>query len=131
MYLVFCHVIKKYKRRYPENAKITKHSLLKVPKEENNEEQLQTKQMPYMKQLMTNHLKTIQEAHGPRLVHLSKIATADMQMQMLCNIFPILSLQVMKGSSYEQFLVLKNKNVLVFFIIIIILPYIGITVNGA
>ena len=27
-----------------------------------------------------------QEAHGPRLAHLSNIATADMQM--LCNIFP-------------------------------------------
>ena len=30
-----------------------------------------------------------QEAHGPRVAHLSDIATADMQM--LCNIFPILS----------------------------------------
>ena len=29
-----------------------------------------------------------QEAYGPRLAHLSDIATADMQM--LCNIFPIL-----------------------------------------
>ena len=35
----------------------------------------------------------------------------------------------MKGSSFEQFLVLK-KNVL-FFSIIIILPYMGMTVNGA
>ena len=33
----------------------------------------------------------IQEAHGPRLAHLSDITTADMQM--LCNIFPILSSQ--------------------------------------
>ena len=32
-------------------------------------------------------------------------------MQMLCRIFPILSLQQMKGSSFEQFLVLKKKNV--------------------
>ena len=32
-------------------------------------------------------------------------------MQMLCIIFPILSLQLMKGSSFEQFLVLK-KNML-------------------
>ena len=35
-----------------------------------------------------------QEAHGPWLANLSEIATADMQM--LCNIFPILSLQLMK-----------------------------------
>ena len=35
-----------------------------------------------------------QEAHGPRFAHLSDIATADMQM--LCNIFPILSSQLMK-----------------------------------
>ena len=48
-----------------------------------------------------------QEAHGPRFAHLSDIATADMQM--LCNIFPILSSQLMKISSFEQFLVLKNK----------------------
>ena len=50
-----------------------------------------------------------QEAHGPRFAHLSDIATADMQM--LCNIFPILSSQLMKISSFEQFLVLK-KNIL-------------------
>ena len=31
----------------------------------------------------------IQEAQGPRVAHLSDIATEDMQM--LCNIFPILS----------------------------------------
>ena len=48
-----------------------------------------------------------QEAHGPRFAHLSDIATADMQM--LCNIFPILSLQLMKISSFEQFLVLKKN----------------------
>ena len=30
----------------------------------------------------------IQEAHGPQLAHLSETATADMQMA--CNIFPIL-----------------------------------------
>ena len=30
-----------------------------------------------------------QEAHGPQLAHLSETATADMQMA--CNIFPILS----------------------------------------
>ena len=51
------------------------------------------------------HLK--QEAHGPRFAHLSDIATADMQM--LCNIFPILSSQLMKISSFEQFLVLKKN----------------------
>ena len=55
-----------------------------------------------------------QEAHGPPLAHLSEIATADMQNQTLCNIFLIQSLQPMKGSSFEQFLVFK-KNVLFFF----------------
>ena len=48
-----------------------------------------------------------QEAHGPRFAHLSDTATADMQM--LCNIFPILSSQLMKISSIEQFLVLKKN----------------------
>ena len=48
-----------------------------------------------------------QEAHGPRFAHLSDIATADMQM--LCNIFQILSSQLMKISSFEQFLVLKKN----------------------
>ena len=56
-----------------------------------------------------------QEAHGPRFAHLSDIATAHMQM--LCNIFPILSSQLMKISSFEQFLVLKE--------------YMGLTVSGA
>ena len=37
-----------------------------------------------------------QEDHGPRLTHLSDIATADMQM--LCNIFSIISSQLMKRS---------------------------------
>ena len=50
-----------------------------------------------------------QEAHGPRVAHLSDIATADMQM--LCNIFPILSSQLMKRSSFKQFLILK-KNII-------------------
>ena len=36
-----------------------------------------------------------QETHMPQLAHLSEIATADMQM--LCNIFPILSLQLEKA----------------------------------
>ena len=48
-----------------------------------------------------------QEVHGPRLAHLSDIATADMQM--LCNIFPILSSQLMEISSFDQFLVLKKN----------------------
>ena len=52
-------------------------------------------------------LRTKQEAHGPRFAHLSDIATADMQM--LCNIYPILSSQLMKISSFEQFLVLKKN----------------------
>ena len=47
-----------------------------------------------------------QEAHGPRVAHLSEIATADTQM--LCNIFPILSSQVMKRSSFKQFFILKK-----------------------
>ena len=49
----------------------------------------------------------IQEAHWLRFAHLSDIATADMQM--LCNIYPILSSQLMKISSLEQFLVLKKN----------------------
>ena len=48
-----------------------------------------------------------QETHRPRLAHLSDTATADMQM--LCNIFPILSSQQIKISSFEQFLVLRKK----------------------
>ena len=48
-----------------------------------------------------------QEAQGPRFAHLSDIATADMQM--LRNIYPILSSQLMKISSFEQFLVLKKN----------------------
>ena len=61
-------------------------------------------------------LKSLQEAQGPRVAHLSDIATADMQM--LCNIFPILSSQLMKRSSFKQFLILK-KNIY------------GMPVNGA
>ena len=50
-----------------------------------------------------------QEANGPQLAHLSEIASADMQM--LCIIFPILSLQlIMKESSFKQVLSLKKKN---------------------
>ena len=60
--------------------------------------------------------KRKQEAHGPRFAHLSDTATADMQM--LCNIFPILSSQLMKISSFEQFLILKKNNM-------------GLTVNRA
>ena len=41
------------------------------------------------------------EAHRPQLDHRSEIATVDMQM--LGNIFPILSLQLKKGSSFQQF----------------------------
>ena len=55
--------------------------------------------------LKSKHLK--QEAHGPRVAHLSDIATADMQM--LCNIFPILSSQLMTRSSFKQFFILKKK----------------------
>ena len=48
-----------------------------------------------------------QEAHGPRVAHLSDIATADIQM--LGNIFPILSSQLMKRSSFKQFLILEKN----------------------
>ena len=48
----------------------------------------------------TNAGATKQEAHRPWLAHLSEIATANMQM--LCNVFPVLSWQLMKGSSSEQ-----------------------------
>ena len=58
-----------------------------------------------------------QEAHGPGVAHLSDIATADMQM--LCNIFPVLSSQLMKRSTFKQFLILK-KNIIY-----------GMTVNAA
>ena len=61
--------------------------------------------------------KTKQEAHGPRVAHLSDIATADIQM--LCNIFPVLSSQIMKRSTFKQFLILR-KNITS-----------GMTVNGA
>ena len=60
--------------------------------------------------LVTDHEKfekEKQEAHGPRLAHLNDITTADMQT--LCNIFPILSSQPMKRSSFEQFLVLRKN----------------------
>ena len=56
--------------------------------------------------------RTKQKAHRPLLAHLSEIATADMHL--LCNTFLILSLQLMKGSSFKQFLVLKKKNVFFF-----------------
>ena len=61
--------------------------------------------------------KKTQEAQGPRLVHLSNIATVDMQM--LCNIFanPIIATIEKTGSSFKQFLVLKM--------------IMGMTVNGA
>ena len=62
---------------------------------------------------MTNVLKieieTKQEAHGPRVAHLSDIHVATAEMQMLCNIFPILSSQLMKRSSFKQFFILKKK----------------------
>ena len=63
-----------------------------------------------------NKQNKYKEANGPRVAHLSDIATADMHM--LCNIFPILSLQLMKRSSFKKFLILK-KNIY------------GMTVNGA
>ena len=55
-----------------------------------------------------------QEAHGPRFAHLSDIATADMQM--LCNIFPILS---------------TNENIIIWAVLSFEEEYMGLTVNGA
>ena len=59
--------------------------------------------------IMTARLFKKQEAHRPWLAHLSETATAAMHL--LCNIFSIVSLQLKKGSSFKQFLVLKSKNV--------------------
>ena len=56
-------------------------------------------QLDYWKLENPTNSKLEQEAHGPRFAHLSDIATADMQM--LCNIFPILSSQLMKISSFD------------------------------
>ena len=70
--------------------------------------------------------KNKQEAHGSQLAHLSEIDTADMQM--LCNIYPKLSLQLLKGSSVKQFLVLKKKNVFFYYYFF---PYMSMTGNGA
>ena len=51
----------------------------------------ETGQKLYVPAIATGDIKK-QEAHGPRVTHLSGIASADMQM--LCNIFPILSSQL-------------------------------------
>ena len=72
----------------------------------------------YSPQYINRQIINKQEAHGPRVAHLSDIATADMQM--LCNIFfPVHSSQQMKRSTFKQFLILK-KNIIY-----------GMTVNGA
>ena len=57
--------------------------------------------------ILTANTVGIFYTRGPRVAHLSDIATADMQM--LCNIFPILSSQLMKRSSFKQFFILKKK----------------------
>ena len=44
---------------------------------------------PFYTALLPHSDKNKQETHGPQLARLSKTATADMQME--CNIFPILS----------------------------------------
>ena len=71
-----------YTWRYPgnRNTTIMNQSLHMVPKE--------------------GEVRNKQEAHGPWVTHLSDIATADMQM--LCNIFPILSSQLMERSSFKH-----------------------------
>ena len=53
-----------------------------------------------------------QEANGPWLAHLSEIATADMQM--FCNILPILLLQLMRGSSFCAVLGFEEENCIFF-----------------
>ena len=58
-----------------------------------------------------------QEAHGPRLARLIDIATAEMQM--LCNIFQILSSQLMK------------KKIIIWTVLNFEEEYMGLTVNGA
>ena len=73
-------------------------------------------------QNLTNRTLYEQEAHGPPFAHLSDIATVDMQM--LCNIFPILSSQLMKESSFERFWRRMC------FLSLLVLPYMGITDNG-
>ena len=66
--------------------------------------QMSTNNIAFRKKIREKTNK--QEAHGPLVTHLSDIATADMQM--LCNNFQILSSQLMKRSSFKQFLILKN-----------------------
>ena len=62
---------------------------------------------PFDGRFKYNQIK--QEACGPLLAYLSEIATVDTCMQMLCNFFfPILLLQQMKKSSFEQFLALNK-----------------------
>ena len=53
---------------------------------------------------------------GPQATARSTELNSHCRYAMLCNMFPILSLQLMKGSSFEQFFILKKKNV--FFIIV-------------
>ena len=55
------------------------------------------------------------KAHGPWLTHLSEIATADMQM--LCNIFTILSMQLMKGSPFWAVHGFEEECVVVFLLL--------------
>ena len=64
---------------------------------------------------MNDHEPNTLITRDPWATGLSDITTADMQM--LCNIFPILSSQLMKRSSFKQFLILM-KNIY------------GMTVNG-
>ena len=56
-----------------------------------------------------NHLRADQEqeAHGPQLAHLSETATADMQMA--CNIFPILLWQGNGLNSFWNILLTRLK----------------------
>ena len=78
----------------------------------------------------------MQEAHGPRLVHLSEIATTDLQM--LSNFFsnPVIAtneriILAVLGFEEECVVFVVVFIIIIIIIIIIISPYMGMTVNGA
>ena len=66
--------------RLPEKGRKEIEPIVEEMKERNREERITRMKVKKQKK---------QKAHGPWVAHLSDIATADMQM--LCNIFPILS----------------------------------------
>ena len=66
----------------------------------------------------------IQEAHGSGLAHLSEIATADMQ-RLYMQYFPVMSLQLMTHHLSSSWFWTRRVFIIIF------LPHMGITVNGA